>query len=177
MTEKQEIYCFKFIELLSQRQAYIAAYGRGRMNDNTIDRKAYALHLKPHIQQRIDELKSERNERMNIDADYVLQRLVDIDNMDVADILEDDMSIKPLSKWPKVWRQYLSGFDLAEMFEGQGKDKELVGIMKKIKWPDKTKNLELLGKHIKVNAFKEVATEDPDPKPIEIKIVDARKPE
>ena len=28
-------------------------------------------------------------------------------------------------------------------------------IMKKIKWPDKTKNLELLGKHISVQAFKE----------------------
>ena len=28
-------------------------------------------------------------------------------------------------------------------------------LLKKIKWPDKVKNLELLGKHIDVNAFKE----------------------
>ncbi|MDH8195747.1 terminase small subunit, partial [Klebsiella pneumoniae] len=28
-------------------------------------------------------------------------------------------------------------------------------ILKKIKWPDKVKNLELIGKHVDVNAFKE----------------------
>ena len=41
------------------------------------------------------------------------------------------------------------------MFEGRGDEKELVGILKKIKWPDKVKNLELIGKHVDVNAFKE----------------------
>ena len=75
--------------------------------------------------------------------------------MDLLDILDDDMSIKPLSKWPKVWRQSLSGFDIAEMFEGAGKERDLVGLMKKIKWPDKVKNLELLGKHVAVSAFRE----------------------
>ncbi len=29
------------------------------------------------------------------------------------------------------------------------------GLLKKIKWPDKVKNLELLGKHVDVQAFKE----------------------
>ena len=33
--------------------------------------------------------------------------------------------------------------------------REQIGWLKKIKWPDKIKNLELLGKHIAVNAFKE----------------------
>ncbi|MCG6527916.1 terminase small subunit, partial [Vibrio parahaemolyticus] len=28
-------------------------------------------------------------------------------------------------------------------------------ILKKVKWPDKVKNLELIGKHVDVNAFKE----------------------
>jgi phage terminase small subunit len=28
-------------------------------------------------------------------------------------------------------------------------------LLKKIKWPDKVKNLELLGKHVTVQAFKE----------------------
>ncbi len=41
------------------------------------------------------------------------------------------------------------------MFEGRGDERDLVGILKKIKWPDKVKNLELLGKHININAFSE----------------------
>ena len=88
-----------------------------------------------------------RASRTEIDADYVLRRMVEIDQMDVLDIMSDDMQLKPVSQWPKVWRQYLSGFDLAEMFEGRGDDREMVGLLKKIKWPDKVKNLELLGRH------------------------------
>ncbi|HCM61219.1 MAG TPA: terminase small subunit, partial [Morganella sp. (in: Bacteria)] len=80
---------------------------------------------------------------------------VEIDQMDVLDIMTDDMSIRPVSDWPASWRRYLSGFDLADMFEGRGEDREMVGILKKIKWPDKVKNLELLGKHISVQAFRE----------------------
>lgn len=117
--------------------------------------KASIMMRDERIQKRIAELMAERNKRLRVSADYVLLRLVEIDQMDVLDILNDDMSIKPVSQWPKVWRQYLSGFDLADMFEGRGDDKELVGILKKIKWPDKVKNLELIGKHVDVNAFKE----------------------
>ena len=97
-------------------------------------------------------------EETKIDAAYVLKRLYEIDNMDMLDIMNDDGSIKPLREWPKVWRTSLSGFEVAEMFEAQanGNQKDLVGLMKKIKWPDTTKNLELLGKHKAVNAFKEV---------------------
>ncbi|EAS6352266.1 terminase [Salmonella enterica] len=31
----------------------------------------------------------------------------------------------------------------------------MVGLLKRIKWPDKVKNLELLGKHISIQAFKD----------------------
>ena len=76
--------------------------------------------------------------------------------MDFIDILEEDGSFRPVSIWPKVWRTYLSGIDIAEMsVEGQ-----IAGVLKKIKWPDKVKNLELLGKHINVQAFKDRAEVD-----------------
>ncbi|MDF3788739.1 terminase small subunit, partial [Enterobacter hormaechei] len=63
--------------------------------------------------------------------------------------------LRPVSEWPSSWRRYLSGFDVAEMFEGRGEEREMVGLLKKIKWPNKVKNLELLGKHVDVMAFKE----------------------
>jgi len=31
----------------------------------------------------------------------------------------------------------------------------MLGILKKIKWPDKVRNLELFGKHVTVQAFKD----------------------
>lgn len=102
---------------------------------------------KPDIQAAIAAAMKIRSERTKVTSDRVLQRMVEIDEMDVLDIMNDDMSLKPVSEWPKVWRQYLSGFDLAEMFEGNGDAREMVGILKKIKWPDKLKNLEMLGRH------------------------------
>lgn len=135
----------------NQTQAAINA----GFSPNTAAVKASVMMRDERIQKRIAELMEERNRRLRVSADYVLLRLVEIDQMDVIDILNDDMSIKPVSEWPKVWRQYLTGFELADMFEGRGDEKELVGILKKIKWPDKVKNLELIGKHVDVNAFKE----------------------
>lgn len=155
LTEKEELYCRKYVELLNQRQAYMASRDTERMKPNTVDRRASELHQKPHIQARINELMAEREQRLQIDADYVLRRLVEIDQMDLLDILDEKMAFRPISEWPKVWRQYLSGVDVSELFEGAGDEREMVGVLKKIKWPDKVKNLELLGKHVRVGAFKE----------------------
>jgi len=88
LTEKEELYCRKYVELLNQRQAYMASRDTERMKPNTVDRRASELHQKPHIQARINELMAEREQRLQIDADYVLRRLVEIDQMDVLDILK-----------------------------------------------------------------------------------------
>ena len=149
LNDKQRLFCIEYIKDLNATQAAI----RAGYSKKTAGSQSFDLLQKPEIQSYLNELKTERMEEAKIDAQYVLNRLVAIDQMDVADILEEDMSIKPISEWPKVWRQYLSGFDLAEMFEGQGDQREMVGILKKIKWPDKVKNLELLGKHTAVKAF------------------------
>ncbi|EIO3262544.1 terminase small subunit [Salmonella enterica] len=152
LTAMQEAYAQEYTKCPeNQTQAAINA----GFSPNTAAVKASVMMRDERIQKRIAELMEERNKRLRVSADYVLLRLVEIDQMDVIDILYDDMSIKPVSEWPKVWRQYLTGFELADMFEGRGDEKELVGILKKIKWPDKVKNIELIGKHVDVNAFKE----------------------
>lgn len=156
LTAKQQRFVVEYLVDLNATQAAIRAkYAVKGAKD-----QAYQLTQRPEIAAAIKEAMEARNQRTQVDADYVLNRLTEIDQMDLLDILDDDMSIKPLSKWPKVWRQSLSGFDIAEMFEGAGKERDLVGLMKKIKWPDKVKNLELLGKHVNVNAFREQVAVD-----------------
>jgi len=70
--------------------------------------------------------------------------------MDVADILDDAGNILPVRDWPKCWRQTISGLDVNEILSG-----DVATVIKKIKWPDKVKNLELIGKHVDVQAFKD----------------------
>ncbi|CNJ37952.1 terminase small subunit [Yersinia rohdei] len=151
LTDKQELFAREYLKDLNATQAAI----RAGYSEKTANEQASRLLANVNIQSFVAGLKAERVEQVGIDAAYVLRRLVEIDQMDVLDIMTDEMSLKPVSEWPASWRRYLSGFDLAEMFEGRGEDREMVGILKKIKWPDKVKNLELLGKHVDVQAFKE----------------------
>ncbi|WP_447888494.1 terminase small subunit [Serratia fonticola] len=108
------------------------------------------------IQARIAELMKHRNKRTKIGADYVLKRLVEIDQMDVLDILSDDGGLKPISEWPKVWRISLSAMDINRIrMAGKDGDESIESTLQKVKWPDKVKNLELIGKHVDVQAFKD----------------------
>lgn len=109
----------------------------------------------PHIIEKIDEAKRKRCEETRIDANTVLTRLSEMMEADVADIMMLDGSIKPIEQWPRIWRQMLNAFDLAELWEGRGPDKEQIGLLKKIRFIDRMKVIENVGKHISVGAFKE----------------------
>lgn len=151
LTAMQEAYCQSYIKTPeNQTQAAINA----GFSPNTAAVKASVMMRDERIQKRIAELMEERNKRLRVSADYVLMRLVEIDQMDVLDILNDDGTLKPIREWPKIWRTTLSGFDLSSTIMNLNED-SIETILKKIKWPDKVKNLELIGKHVDVNAFKE----------------------
>lgn len=147
----KEAYCLEYIKCPeNQTQAAINA----GYSPNTAAKFASQNMRDERVQKRIAELMEERNKRMRVSADYVIMRLVEIDQMDVLDILNDDGSLKPIREWPKIWRTTLSGFDLSSTIMNMNED-SIETILKKIKWPDKVKNLELIGKHVDVNAFKE----------------------
>lgn len=163
LTAMQEAYCQSYIKTPeNQSQAAIDA----GFSPNTAAVKASVMMRDERIQKRIAELMKERNKRNRVSADYVLMRLVEIDQMDVLDILNDDGGMKPIAEWPKVWRTSLSAMDIAtikttqaslqkENGEADLSVEDVEHILKKVKWPDKVKNLELIGKHVDVNAFKE----------------------
>ncbi|GFQ12784.1 terminase [Enterobacter hormaechei] len=163
LTAMQEAYCQSYIKTPeNQSQAAIDA----GFSPNTAAVKASVMMRDERIQKRIAELMEERNKRNRVSADYVLMRLVEIDQMDVLDILNDDGGMKPIAEWPKVWRTSLSAMDIAtikttqaslqkENGEADLSVEDVEHILKKVKWPDKVKNLELIGKHVDVNAFKE----------------------
>lgn len=106
---------------------------------------------KRHIWDAVHKALAARSERTQIDADYVLQRHAAIDQMNAKDILDDNGALLPLHEWPDLWTTTLSGIEISEIYA----DGNPIGVLKKIKWPDKLKNLELLGKHVSVGAYRE----------------------
>lgn len=148
LNDRQELFCLEYMKDLNATQAAI----RAGYSENTAANIGFENLRKPNIQNRISELLEERNNAVKVDAQYVLKRLLEIDQMDVKDILNDDGTIKPILEWPKSWRTTLSGMDITEL----SNDGDIEAILKKVKWPDKVRNLELLGKHVDVSAFQEV---------------------
>lgn len=153
LTAMQEAYAQEYTKCPeNQTQAAINA----GFSPKTAAVKASVMMRDDRIQKRIAELMEERNKRLRVSADYVLLRLVEIDQMDVIDILDDEGGLKPVSQWPKVWRTSLSAMDINRIrMAGKDGDDDIESTLQKVKWPDKVKNLELIGKHVDVNAFKE----------------------
>ena len=149
LTPKQEAFCREYVIDLNATQAAI----RAGYSAKTADVQGARLLANAKVQNRITELLEERNARTQVNADYVLNRLVEIDQMDALDIHNDDGSLRNMKDWPLIWRQYVCGLDLAELKNGD--DEVMSVVLKKIKWPDKVKNLELLGRHVTVGAFKD----------------------
>lgn len=154
LTDRVESYCQEYIKCPeNQTQAAINA----GYSAKTAAKFASQNMRDERVQKRIAELMEERNKRNRVSADYVLMRLVEIDQMDVIDILDDEGGLKPVSQWPKVWRTSISAVDINRIrmaMKGDDED-DIESTLQKIKWPDKVKNLELIGKHVDVNAFKE----------------------
>ena len=96
--------------------------------------------------------QEKRSKRTEIDAAWVLTRLHDEATADLADILDEAGAIKPVKEWPLIWRQGLvAGIDVQEsVIEGVK-----VGQTVKVKLSDRIKRLELIGKHVNVQAFRD----------------------
>ncbi len=141
LEEQQQLFVLELMRDLNQTKAAIRA-GYSEISAAT---QASRLLTNDKVKAAFNELKAIRNEQLGIDAGYVLKRLMDVDALDIADLLDNDGKIKPVSEWSMEWRQNISSFEVAD--DGQG------GSVIKLKFPDKVKNLELIGKHIEVGAW------------------------
>lgn len=141
LEEQQQLFVLELMRDLNQTKAAIRA-GYSEVSAAT---QASRLLTNDKVKAAFNELKAIRNEQLGVDAGYVLKRLMDIDALDIADLLKDDGSIKPVNEWSMEWRQNISSFEIADDSQG--------GSVVKLKFPDKVKNLELIGRHVDVAAW------------------------
>lgn len=131
---KHELFCQEYMIDMIQTRAYIRA-GYGAKN---ADVNAAQLMVKPSIRARVEELMAERSVRTGVTADRVLRELARIAFLDptkLADInnatLKEDASEDDRAAIASV--KVKSGEDFKE---------------REIKFADKTKALDMLGRHL-----------------------------
>lgn len=128
------------------------------------EKTAYSIGFenlrKPEIRAAIEQAEEEQAKRLKINADKVLNLLVRDIQADMNDLLNTNGSFKPVSEWPMAWRQGLvAGIEVAEIWDGKGKDRVQIGETVKVKFSDRLKRLEAIGKHRGVRAFDPKAEE------------------
>jgi phage terminase small subunit len=135
LTPKQDAFVREYLIDLNATQAAI----RAGYSAKTAKQQGQRLLTNVDVAEAVQAGKASREERLGIDAD-------------LADLYGDDGSLRPVKDWPDIWRKGLvAGVDVEEIRA----DGAVIGTVRKIKLSDRIKRLELIGKHVSVQAFKE----------------------
>ena len=145
MTPKQKAFALEYLIDLNATQAAIRAGYSARTASSQGERLLRNVDVSAAIQAG----QIARSERTRIDADWLLTRLAAEATADVGELYAEDGRIKPVKDWPLIWRQGLvAGLEVETIGEG-------AGHLTKVKLSDRVKRLELIGRHIDVQAFKD----------------------
>lgn len=148
LTPKQRVFVQEYLKDLNATQAAI----RAGYSERTAEQQGSRLLSNAKVASAVTAAQGERSERTQIDADWVLKRLAAEAVADLADILDEAGVVKPVKEWPLIWRQGLvAGLDVHEEIVEGAK----VGQTVKVKLSDRIKRIELIGKHVNVQAFKD----------------------
>lgn len=104
----------------------------------------------PGVQALIKELKAPIAAKLELSADHILSELNRIARCDVGEAFDENGKLKPIHEIPEDVRRCIQSVETEELFEGFGKERTQIGFTKKIKFWDKNKGLELLGRHFKL---------------------------
>lgn len=148
MTPKQQRFIYEYLLDLSATQAAI----RAGYSKRTAGIQGAQLLAKPEIAAAIEAAKLARSDRTQLDSDFVLARLVEEANADIKDVFGPNGDLLPVDQWPEIFRTGLVQSVDSETIKLDGVE---VGKVRKIRFKDRTRILELIGKHVRVNAFQE----------------------
>lgn len=138
------------IDFNGTRAAEVCGYSK-----KTAKQQGSRLLTYVDVQKYIAEAMVARNERTENNADFVLNELGNMARADPLDIIDPDtLGFRPITEWPLEWRRMLSAVDVSEIQQYIGDGVRVkVGDMVKMKFPDRLRILEVLGKHVDVQAF------------------------
>lgn len=137
--------------------AYRHAYDCGDMKPATIARRAQDLFTHPLMKSAIDSMRAAAMAQMNINAEWVLYRAQLLADFNISKFIVTDDHGNACYDFTNAsdddW-YCISEYTVDEIAKGAGKARYYVDQVK-LKTHCKLRALELVGKHVNVNAFKE----------------------
>lgn len=143
---KARLFAHEYLVDMNASAAYIrAGYKENRQAANQLLKDS-------RVQEIIQPVIEAREKKIQVDAQYVLDETLRIQKANIQDIVDDHGNIKDVSQWPEVWQRMVNGIEVEEIWS-KGKEPEYIGRVKKVKMMNREKILEMLGKHVNIQAF------------------------
>ncbi len=140
LSAKQKKFCEEYLIDLNGTQAAIRAGYSGK----TANRIASRLLTKVDLQNYIQEQQKTIRERNKITIDELVQTLAEMVRFDIADLYNEDGSLKKLNEMSVSARKCISDLQTAEMIEKGS----AIGLIQKVKTYNKQEAIEKLMKHL-----------------------------
>ena len=157
MTNAQKIFCDEYLIDLNATRAYKVAYPKCK-EDETANAASSRMLRNVKVQEYISEKQKEIEKRTEVTQDMVIKELAKIAFLDIRKLYTENGQLKNVADIDSDTAGAISSLETLEEYEGYGDDREKIGDTQKVKLLDKTKALELLGKHL--GMFKEKVTID-----------------
>jgi phage terminase small subunit len=142
LTPKQLRFCDEYLVDLNATQAAIrAGYSAG-----TAYQIGHANLQKERIQRVVAERMAARAVRTRISKDNVLRQIGELATYDIADAFTEKGAVKAIHDMPPALRNAISSIEVQELTVGE----QAIGLVKKIKLIDRTRPIELAGRHLKL---------------------------
>ena len=152
MTDAQKRFCDEYLIDLNATRAYKVAYKRCK-KDETANVNGSKLLRNTKVKEYIAQKQTKIQKRTEITQDRVLKELAKIAFGDIRKLYTENGALRNIIDLEDDIAGAISGVETFEEYEGRGADREYIGDTKKVKMIDKTKALELIGKHL--GMFKE----------------------
>ncbi len=143
LTPKQNRFVAEYLKDLNATQAAIRAGYVAR----SAEQAGYQVLRNPEVRRLIDEAVARRAERVEVKSDDVLRELLRIATTDIGLAFDEHGALRPLKDIPIDVRRAISSVEVEQL---PAVDGMTMGTVAKLKFWDKTKSLELLGKHLKL---------------------------
>jgi phage terminase small subunit len=147
LTPKQTQFVKEYLVDLNATQAAI----RAKYSKKTANEQGARLLANVSIAAAIQKEMDARSHRVNVTSDDVLRELLRLSLVDVTQAFDKDGRLLPIKEIPEDVRRAIAGIDLRtqEASEDDEEDSPASEAVR-IKFYDKTKSLDLLGRHLKL---------------------------
>lgn len=147
MTDAQKRFCDEYLIDLNATRAYKVAYSRCK-KDETANVNGSKLLRNTKVQEYISRKQKQIEKRTEVTQDRVIKELAKIAFLDIRKLYTDNGQLKNVADLDSDTAGAISSLETLEEYDGYGDDREKIGDTQKVKLLDKTKALELLGRHL-----------------------------